>query len=259
MTTSLYVRIRGHVQGPHDFDVLKRLVQRGELGRFHDVSEDREKWVKAATYAELFNPTVNYATSREGEPQVTAAVAPSSGEEVHVAPLLQEVPTWFYSTSSEEQGPISSSDVRRMLAQGTLHPWDEVWCEEMEDWAELRFVSEFSADMAGMRTTKPFLQRYGLVLALGVSFGIAMILIIASILILILRWSSPPRRESGHRKAAVLVSRETNAFFAGQAPSGSTETIIANIRSRNCDVGFCLADFGCPGSQAVTSTSRSMI
>lgn len=231
MTTSLYVRIRGHVQGPHDFDVLKRLVQRGELGRFHDVSEDREKWVKAATYSELFNPTVSYAMTGEGEAHVTAEVSASSGEEVYVAPIQQEVATWYYSTSSEEQGPITSGEIRQMLAQGTLHPWDEVWCEEMEDWAELRFVSEFAADMAGMRTTKPFLQRYGLALALGFCFGIAMILIIASILILMILWSSPSRRESGHRKVAAQVSREPNVFFVDDCTGKPTEAINGSAKA----------------------------
>jgi S1-C subfamily serine protease len=53
-TTPLYVRVRGQVLGPFDRGQLEALRDRGQLQRFHEVSEDRQKWRPAADVPGLF-------------------------------------------------------------------------------------------------------------------------------------------------------------------------------------------------------------
>src|SRR3954451_9326718 len=55
----LFVRIRGHVQGPYELEKLRALVRRGQLSRMHEVSADGSVWKQAATFPELFqSPTI---------------------------------------------------------------------------------------------------------------------------------------------------------------------------------------------------------
>ena len=41
----LYVRKLGRVTGPFDINTLRRMVQRGKLSSFHEVSRDRKEWM----------------------------------------------------------------------------------------------------------------------------------------------------------------------------------------------------------------------
>jgi S1-C subfamily serine protease len=54
----LYVRVRGKVTGPFEFQQLRSLRDRGQFRRFHEVSEDRKLWVSASTISELFPGSV---------------------------------------------------------------------------------------------------------------------------------------------------------------------------------------------------------
>lgn len=54
--THLYIRSRGKILGPFSCEQLQLLRERGQLRRFHEVSEDRVTWVTAASLTELFPP-----------------------------------------------------------------------------------------------------------------------------------------------------------------------------------------------------------
>lgn len=54
--TPLYIRSRGKVLGPFSSEQLQLLRDRGQLRRFHEVSQDRQTWVPATSLTDLFPP-----------------------------------------------------------------------------------------------------------------------------------------------------------------------------------------------------------
>lgn len=87
----LFVRVRGKVTGPFGLQQLQSLRDRGQFRRFHEVSEDRKRWVSASTISELF-PTA----AQEGSPQ---------GNEIpSVSPISEpppQMPPGAYETASD--------------------------------------------------------------------------------------------------------------------------------------------------------------
>lgn len=52
------------------------------------------------------------------------------------------MPQWFYAQGDQQLGPISDAEIKRLVADGTVRPQDEVWCEGMPDWKPAGEVRE---------------------------------------------------------------------------------------------------------------------
>ena len=137
MQEQLYVRIRGHVQGPYELEKLRALVRRGQLSRMHEVSSDGTVWKQAATFPELFqSPSVGSSTSEtqfHGEPH--------DG----VIPDLEITPKsasgrWHYAQNDIQKGPVSFDELRSLVASGNLDGSDLVWTDGMKEWAPAHSV-----------------------------------------------------------------------------------------------------------------------
>jgi hypothetical protein len=76
---SRYIRSRGKILGPFSVEQLQLLRARGQLHRFHEVSEDRLTWVTAASLTELFPP--------EAPPPAAAAPSYSRPADVSLAAM----------------------------------------------------------------------------------------------------------------------------------------------------------------------------
>ncbi len=129
----LYLRVRGKVMGPFDIQQLKSLRDRGQFRRFHEVSEDRHKWVAAATIPDFFPELdIRKAEQPEGqfaEPQIASSVAQQS-------PAVEASPVeWFYiDANGERRGPTSKDDLQKLWEKGEITPTTDVWKEGMADW-----------------------------------------------------------------------------------------------------------------------------
>src|SRR5579883_2361016 len=84
----LYVRVRGRVIGPFSLAQLKALRERGQFHRFHEISEDRKRWVSATTLDELFGSGAESVLPLE--PAATRAGAVEAGHRA------EPVAEWFY-------------------------------------------------------------------------------------------------------------------------------------------------------------------
>ncbi|MCK5528965.1 MAG: DUF4339 domain-containing protein [Kiritimatiellae bacterium] len=52
---------------------------------------------------------------------------------------------WFYTKNGTQEGPVEYSDIKRLIADGTLLPTDNLWNKSMgEEWKKLSDISEFS-------------------------------------------------------------------------------------------------------------------
>jgi uncharacterized membrane protein YjgN (DUF898 family) len=47
---------------------------------------------------------------------------------------------WYYALNGQQQGPVSSEELRQMESYGTIHSLTLVWCPEMTDWTALGSV-----------------------------------------------------------------------------------------------------------------------
>lgn len=144
MSETYYLRSRGKILGPFGVDRLQVMKSRGQLGRSHQVSTDRQTWVAAGTLAELF-PVAERTTRVEPiETPVDEAVElalpaanlnPSGGPNAPTA-------AWFYHVGGQQFGPAPATELRRLLAEGELAPEDMVWRDGMESWSPIEDVPE---------------------------------------------------------------------------------------------------------------------
>ena len=47
-------------------------------------------------------------------------------------------PQWYYSQNNQQQGPVSSEQLKQLAASGGLQPGDLVWKEGMSQWTDAR-------------------------------------------------------------------------------------------------------------------------
>src|SRR5262245_38442438 len=96
-----YVRVRGRVRGPLTWAQRHSLRDRGQLARFHEVSQDRQTWVGADSLAGLFPraeagrlPGSTTASAHQEEYVVLDdAGADPSGSTI---PVAHEAASWFF-------------------------------------------------------------------------------------------------------------------------------------------------------------------
>jgi hypothetical protein len=137
--TTYFLRSRGKTLGPFTLDRLRAMKSRGQLGRTHQVSTDRQTWVAAGTLTELFAPE---AAPVEFEPD-TGAAAPAAGPAGAATPSAP-VAAWFYHAGGQQYGPVPATEIRRLLSAGDLSPDDMVWREGLENWLAIAKVPELS-------------------------------------------------------------------------------------------------------------------
>jgi hypothetical protein len=116
MPDEYFIRSRGRVSGPFDFDALRKLVRRSMLSRAHEISTDRRQWRPAGDFEDLF-------PARDPlypEPAAAAAAPP-----VPVAPASSS--DFFYAQNGETVGPIPVAVLRSLAKNGTIGPHDVVW------------------------------------------------------------------------------------------------------------------------------------
>lgn len=135
---SYYLRSRGKTLGPFSLDRLQVMKSRGQLGRTHQVSTDRQTWVAAGTLGELFAAD----TVVEFEPMETTKISPAAAAVPAPSGAPGTAVAWFYHAGGQQFGPVAGTEIRRLLMAGELNPDDMVWREGLESWAAIRNVPE---------------------------------------------------------------------------------------------------------------------
>lgn len=143
MSTAYYLRSRGKVLGPFPLERLQTMKSRGQIGRTHQVSTDRQTWVAAGSLPELFAgpPAANDFEPFEQEAANPAAAPATASYEPSGGPSTPTA-AWFYHVRGQQFGPASASELRELLSGGELGPGDMVWREGMESWAAIQDVPE---------------------------------------------------------------------------------------------------------------------
>jgi hypothetical protein len=139
----LFVRIKGTVLGPFGPEQLRALRDRGQFRRFHEVSEDRNRWVTASTFPELFTTEQPQARVAELKPETstrppTVAEPESLVRDYSQSPASPLLPEWHYIDAEQKRrGPVSREMLINLLYNGVIHSSTPVWKTGLSNWIEL--------------------------------------------------------------------------------------------------------------------------
>jgi len=71
---------------------------------------------------------------------------------------MTETPHWYYAKGDEKIGPISSTDLKQLAADGTLLPSDNVWRSDWSEWRSASSVKGLCSQNANAKSEPPPLQ-----------------------------------------------------------------------------------------------------
>ncbi len=133
MTDLYYVRIRGSVVGPFRPEQVRQLVERGKIGRLHELSTDRQTWRALRDFPELAVPAATAAGGPSSPPAEDAQPAPGDAQPPPVS--RQE---WYYDEGGQPAGPVDEAGIAAMVASGRITPSTLVWTSGMKTWEPLQ-------------------------------------------------------------------------------------------------------------------------
>ena len=148
MSDSFYFRVRGEVKGPFSREQIISLIRKKRLGRHHELSTDAVIWTRAGEVDGLFEsvapardePEVAYAIPETETKQESAGSGRSSFSNSGSDDQDDE---WHYAKGRNTLGPISSNELRAMLATGRLLGSDRVWNSSLADWLPAEDLPQF--------------------------------------------------------------------------------------------------------------------
>jgi hypothetical protein len=134
-----YVRSRGKITGPFDLKQLQSLLQRGHLGRFHELSPDRVNWMSASAVPELFPPLPGRSTAAG-----TVTPPPAHSDPLGAAGA-GDLADWYYQDFTGNQaGPVSLTELRNLRQTGEVEDATLVCKPGMEEWVPLSALDNLS-------------------------------------------------------------------------------------------------------------------
>lgn len=161
MSDRFFFRIRGEVKGPFAREQILSLIRKKRLGRHHELSEDAVTWQRAGDVPGLFESiAIEPITSQVAPAEQTASQIPQT-----LTATPQETPTamqasdaddeWFYAKGKNTHGPVSSKDLRALLATGRLLGSDRIWSETLSDWVPAEDVPQFMGSVTQTSSSTP--------------------------------------------------------------------------------------------------------
>jgi len=139
MSVTYYIRIKGRVSGPFDEAKVLQFVQRGQLSRSHEISEDGVTWTSAGDTPQLFEATKRRSPSPSGTKPTTEL------EPEEKAPSSSSEAKWFCAIDGQRCGPFSVNDIQARVSNGTITSATLVWRQGMSDWQAATIIPNLFA------------------------------------------------------------------------------------------------------------------
>ena len=156
----LFIRVRGKVAGPFDFEKLVALARKGQLSRMHEVSTDQMSWSRAGpSYPQIWEGWT--MTAPIGQPEEETVVVDTGGNSDEAGPVADttqptaEGPLWHYTKGGEDKQPIPFDQLKHLFSLGELTANEDVWTEGMSEWRKAGDVPALSSVVAGKRPIPP--------------------------------------------------------------------------------------------------------
>jgi hypothetical protein len=154
----IYVRVRGRVIGPFDFDQLRTMRDRGQFRRFHEVSEDRRHWRPAGSLVELF-AAEGKKRDADTDSEESQPPAPGRGRASGDQTPAEEAAEWFYvGADGKQQGPITRDRLLAAWKDSTITSATLVWRDGLGDWMPAS-ARETGLGLPGGRAERSSLSR----------------------------------------------------------------------------------------------------
>lgn len=128
-----FIRRRGRVTGPYDFDTVQKMVQTGKLYKSDELSLDQVEWVTASD-TEFFPEK-----PKQGESKVlkTVTIEPfESGATSHGVINSPPQILWYYALNDQSLGPIKEVDLIQQFQMNSMGPKTKVWRDGMPQWED---------------------------------------------------------------------------------------------------------------------------
>jgi hypothetical protein len=165
MSDRFFFRIRGEVKGPYPREQILSLIRKKRLGRHHELSEDAVTWQRAGDVPGLFDTVIAEPITSQttpAEPAPAPAPAPATVPQASTIPAhdfssLHQASDaedeWFYAKGRNTHGPVSSRELRALLATGRLLGSDRIWSESLSDWVPAEDVPQFMGSVTQTSTS----------------------------------------------------------------------------------------------------------
>jgi uncharacterized RDD family membrane protein YckC len=168
MEEQYYVRRKGRVAGPYDFEVIMKMAKTGKLFKSDYVSLDQVSWSLAEDCDIIFpkppKPPID-------PPYVDPSPDPTGGPPVGVPSTNKD---WHYSYGDISYGPIKETELKQKFLTKEITTKTKVWTDGMADWEAAdqvkTFIEFFKAIRPGIagqfdpiddRLYATFMQRVG--------------------------------------------------------------------------------------------------
>jgi hypothetical protein len=142
-STTWYMRSQGRITGPFTAKQLEALRNRGQLARFHELSQDRQSWSSAGVLTGLFPepPTLGRRSAPAGEVDEAYELVETKVER-EISESAPEEKQWFYLREGATLGPVSFLELQELAARKEIEPACFVWKEGMLTWVNCREVPQ---------------------------------------------------------------------------------------------------------------------
>ena len=133
-----FIRRRGRVTGPYDYETIRKMVKTGKLYRSDELSMDQVDWATASEtefFPERKRPEKNNKNNIEIDdnrfidPDESTTEPPGPS-----APPSQA--QWYYALNDQSLGPIKEQELKQQFQLRTIGPKTKVWCEGMAGWED---------------------------------------------------------------------------------------------------------------------------
>jgi hypothetical protein len=200
---SRYIRSRGKILGPFSVEQLQLLRDRGQLHRFHEVSEDRLTWVTAASLSDLFPP--------EAPPPAVAAQSFSRPTDVSLA-AMSPPGLVGYQTNASASESVRDGWHHVRTGLGLLLLSNYIWLGGVAV-VLLGFLLLFAEGAATSAKASSVHEEIGVLVSMGARFLLFVVLwVLIQVATTILQLVGhgfclmvAPRRDSGVKALAIAV------------------------------------------------------
>jgi len=153
----IVVMVNGQPKGPFDLDELKQAIEQGKIPpsalAWH---EGQDNWVELLLIPEL--QSIFPAHSSD----VKDLLPSSSGTSQPAISAFQTTTIsasvgWYYIVGDNTCGPITTEEIRNLIASGAIINGTYVFHEGMKDWAKAYALQEFqgAAELTGFQSVTP--------------------------------------------------------------------------------------------------------
>ncbi len=160
-----YLRIRGRVTGPVEYDQLMKMVSRGQVTPLHEISTDQLAWKPASQVEGLLPAKTPRPTPKESNafrdrpsathtpttltnssfpgpslsPDVAKPAQPTANTQATNSDVSSQA-IWFYVVRGQTYGPVSKESLKELIAAQRLQPTDFIWRDGLSQWLTVEAV-----------------------------------------------------------------------------------------------------------------------